>query len=171
MAIQKENLIKAHAASLQTQVTTLDPNTSGAFPSARMQKNLESTHIACHQKAPVAVPVVLLFIVSTDVISYILSAGLLQDFLVVFLPEGETEGLWWPIWSPIKFRALHANRRVTKSPHNTAYCIWHTSLFTELIKSKLLHIKTGLVLKVKAIMRIELQNQKKTQYSDRFSFI
>lgn len=49
-----------------------------------MQKHLESTHIACQQKGPVAVPVVLLFTVSTDVISYILSAGPLQDFLFVF---------------------------------------------------------------------------------------
>lgn len=52
-----------------------------------MQKHLESTHIACHQKAPVAVPVVLLFTMSTDVISYNLSAGPLQDFLLVFSPK------------------------------------------------------------------------------------
>lgn len=93
MGIQKENLIKPRAAWLQTPLNPTDPNPSDGFPSACMRKHLDSTHIACHQKAPVAVPVVLLFTVSTDVISYILSAGPLQDFLLVFLPEGETEGL------------------------------------------------------------------------------
>lgn len=58
-----------------------------------MQEHLESAHMACQQKAPVAVPTVLLFTMSTDVIGYILGAGPLQDFLWLFLPEGEPEGL------------------------------------------------------------------------------
>ena len=45
---------------------------------------------------------VLLFTVSTDVIGYILSAGPLQDFLWVFLPEGETEGLLMADTAPNK---------------------------------------------------------------------
>lgn len=84
MAIQKENLIKPHAASLQTPLNPTDPNPSDGFPLAGMREHLESTHIACQQKALVAVPMVLLFTKSTDVISYILSAGPLQEFLLVF---------------------------------------------------------------------------------------
>lgn len=49
--------------------------------------------MACQRKAALAVPTVLLFTTSTDVISYILSAGPLQDFLLLFLPKGKTEGL------------------------------------------------------------------------------
>lgn len=86
MAIQKENLIKPRAASLNPQNQTL---LTDLLCSACV-KHLESAHIACQQKAPVAVPTVLLFTMSTDVISYILSARPLQDFLWVFLPEGET---------------------------------------------------------------------------------
>ncbi len=58
-----------------------------------MQKRLESTHIACQQQSPVAVPMVLLFgqfTMSTDVISYIINT---RGFLLGFLPEAKTEGL------------------------------------------------------------------------------
>lgn len=67
MAIQKGNLIKLHAALLQTPLTK---------PSIHMHKPLESTHIACQQESPVAVPMVLLFghfTMSTDVISCIIN--------------------------------------------------------------------------------------------------
>lgn len=89
MAIQKENLIKPHAASLNPQKQT---RLTDSLWSAG-KKHLESARMACQRKAPVAIPTVLLFTMSTDVISYILSAGPLQDFRWVFLPEGKTEGL------------------------------------------------------------------------------
>lgn len=77
MAIQKGNLIKLHAALLQTPLTKpLKPHTSDGFPSIHMQKPIESTRITCQQQSPVAVPMVLLFgqfTTSTDVISYIIN--------------------------------------------------------------------------------------------------
>lgn len=89
MAIQKENLIKPHVVSLNPQNQTC--LTDSLWSACK--KHLKSAGMACHRKAPVAIPTVLLFTMSTDVISYILSAGPLQDFLLVFLPEGKTEGL------------------------------------------------------------------------------
>lgn len=59
MAIQNGNLIEFHAALLQKQLNLYIHTllTDLVF----MQKALESRHIACQQKSPVAVLVLLLF--------------------------------------------------------------------------------------------------------------
>lgn len=64
MAIQKRNLIKLHAALRRTSLTKpLELYTKDGFLSIHMHKTLESTHIACQQQSPIAVPMV--FIVWT----------------------------------------------------------------------------------------------------------